>query len=538
MGSFTEKFYKIKEILKNNYNIDIDECDYDGFIVKQMSESNCIAKNISSNQSHIAITGKQTDLFPYIYSKKFILEDDENMKNYFVIKAPVNIFKNNCETIENGIIDFKDKEILKEEMCIYPRRGGSQIQLSMKTNGDSRNFLKFRKLIKVNDYLVLMKKKNVLGYDGFIIEKKFISGEDYKSPIEFLRASSKDITFIKEDNIEYVKEINKPYQRIFFGAPGTGKSYKLNKEANEYFEDNYERVIFHPNYMYSNFIGVFKPFPIKIKDNENTIITYKYVPGILLKMILNSLKNPTQNYLLIIEEINRANISSVFGEFFQLLDRDKDGNSQYHINVTEDIKLYIQEELESFENDIKANTKAIIGKNCDKLILPKNLYIWATMNSADQGVMPLDTAFKRRWEFEYIGIDEGEDEISNKYAFKISTDGTTTYWNNFRKEINSILSNCRVPEDKLMGPYFIPKHILEGSTPNELTQIISNKVLMYLYEDVGRAHRNQIFNQDNSKTFSSLKKAFDENINSVFKNSLNLTEVDSKDDNNISEELE
>ena len=289
--------------------------------------------------------------------------------------------------------------------------------------------------------------------------------------IKIKKIDFNEVDIINEETLENEEikiSINKPYQRIFFGAPGTGKSHRLNEEANEYFGDNYERVTFHPNYMYSNFIGVFKPFPVKANDNISDIITYKYVPGILLKMILRALKNPAKNYLLIIEEINRANVSAVFGEFFQLLDRNKNGDSQYHINITEDIKLYIQEELQNCEPDIKDIIIPIIGETYDKLILPKNLYIWATMNSADQGVMPLDTAFKRRWEFEYIGIDEGEDEISDKYYFKISQNGTTTSWNSFRKEVNNILSKCRVPEDKLMGPYFISKHILEESNIDEL----------------------------------------------------------------------
>lgn len=158
------------------------------------------------------------------------------------------------------------------------------------------------------------------------------------------------------------------------------------------------------------------------------------------------------------------------------------------------------------------------------------------MNSADQGVMPLDTAFKRRWEFEYIGIDEGENKISDKYYFKISQDGTTTTsWNNFRKEVNDILSKCRVPEDKLMGPYFISKHILEESNIDELTQIISNKVLIYLYEDVCRAHRNQIFKQEYSKTFSSLREAFSIDINLIFVNKLNLVKKSINDVDNVSE---
>ena len=138
------------------------------------------------------------------------------------------------------------------------------------------------------------------------------------------------------------------------------------------------------------------------------------------------------------------------------------------------------------------------------------------MNSSDQGSMPLDTAFKRRWNFKYIGIDEGEEGVKEKYSFKVAN--KKYLWNDFRKKLNEeLLKNCNVPEDKLLGPYFIDKGTLDSSTEEELTEIIKNKVLMYLYEDIGKMYRNILFSLE-VKTYSELCSMFSEDINKAFKN--------------------
>lgn len=332
--------------------------------------------------------------------------------------------------------------------------------------------------------------------------------------------------------------INFPHQRIFFGAPGTGKSYLLNKQAKENFGENYERVTFHPNYMYGSFIGTFKPFPVKLKDNNEEFltddygnikeyITYKYVPGVLMKVLVKALVNPKTNYLLIIEEINRADVSAVFGDFFQLLDRCKNGESQYPIATSEDIKIYFNEIFKS-KNILPQKLDYIkdkIGTEYDKIILPNNLYIWATMNSADQGVTYMDTAFKRRWDIVYVGVDDAaKDKEFDNYRFKISPDKTVK-WDDFRREINNRLSECRVPEDKLIGPYFISKSILELDNIEIITESIKNKVLMYLYDDAVRGYRNNFFEPEKSKTYSQLCENFDKDGRYIFKRVL---EIDSE----------
>lgn len=546
---FSDKVNIILSILLEKYNISIDSSIYDGFIVKQLSESNCIKKDISSKQSHIAITGSQMDLFPFIYTKEFIENENSSMKNFFVIKAPVNIYKNNCDKISDGYIDFFDKQILREEMCIYPRSGGQQIQLSMKQNGDSANFLKFRELIKPNDYLVMFKKDRLLEYDAFIIEEHYLTDKSFKSLFELSRESIKDITFVYDKDIDNLNidseifngSIDKPHQRIFFGAPGTGKSYELNKQAKEYFGNNYDRVTFHPNYMYGNFVGAFKPFPKVLKNSNGEIkkdedgniketITYDYIPGILMKQLIKAFMHPNENYLVLIEEINRANVAAVFGDIFQLLDRKGDGESEYFIATSRELQEFLKKEFSSIP--LSDEIKEKLGDNFENLYLPKNLYIWATMNSADQGVMPMDTAFRRRWEFEYLGINVAADtnkEEFKKYKFKINSK-EIVLWDTFRRELNKKLSLLNIPEDKLIGPYFISKSMLEETNLDKLTDTIKNKVLMYLYEDAAKAYKSSLFAEGKYSTYSSVCKFFDDNALALFKGNLDIEteEIDDK----------
>ena len=326
---------------------------------------------------------------------------------------------------------------------------------------------------------------------------------------------------IQDNNLMENKIIEKPFtgyqstfahNRIIFGAPGTGKSYRLNKDREELLKDgneeNYERVTFHPNYSYANFVGTYKPVPYK-KENGEEGITYEYVPGPFMRIYVKALKNSMTNnikpYLLIIEEINRANVAAVFGDVFQLLDRDENNVSEYPIEASEDVKKYLAKELGGLPEDYK------------KIYIPDNMFIWATMNSADQGVFPMDTAFKRRWEFSYLGIDEKEEGIANRYILL----GNGEYrrkveWNKLRKALNNKLSSFKVNEDKLLGPYFLSKKAISANERGEIDKnvfvpIFKGKVLMYLFEDAAKQKRKALFalNDDNIK-YSSICKEFDE----------------------------
>lgn len=290
---------------------------------------------------------------------------------------------------------------------------------------------------------------------------------------------------------------DKPRNRIFFGAPGTGKSYTMNMERKELLgEDNetdYERVTFHPDYSYANFVGTYKPVP------KGNAITYEYVPGPFMRVYVQAIKNgrttDVKPFLLIIEEINRANVAAVFGDIFQLLDRDENEVSEYPIQVSEDTKAYLARELG--------------GKPADysSIRIPNNMFIWATMNSADQGVFPMDTAFKRRWDFNYIGINNNQDKIDDKIvSLEVQSLGDanelqTFKWNDLRKAINEMLGNLKVNEDKMLGTFFISNKVLGSGKvidAEKFKEVFKSKVIMYLFEDAARQRRDEVF--EGSKT--------------------------------------
>ncbi|MBJ8189672.1 AAA family ATPase [Bacillus cereus] len=334
-------------------------------------------------------------------------------------------------------------------------------------------------------------------------------------------ANVTDFNLIIEDE-KYVDTFNdilkKEFrQYIYFGAPGTGKSYQLAIDS-QWFEGKVERVTFHPNMSYGQFVGAFKPFPTKIPVREingkpvlEEKITYKFIPGALIKQLVQALLHPNSAYLLIVEELNRANVAAVFGEMFQLLDRKSDFSSEYPIAISEDMQLffesvYAEEKNKPYAENMKRTLK-------DGLVFPSNFFIWTTMNSADQGVMPMDTAFKRRWEQKYFGIDDAWNTNEGKARFagysKINLPkGETISWNVMRRLINDILSDYNnIPEDKMLGPYFISENILRSDN-EAVTKSFESKVLMYLFDDVAKIRPDRIFHGVEKMRYSEVVKKF------------------------------
>ncbi len=515
--SFSENFSRLSSILNSNYNIKIYEENYDGFIVKQMSESNYIKKNFSNKKSYISITGNQIDLFPYIYSRKFIVEDDPKLKNYFVFKALVNIFKNNCDKISKGYIEFNNKNALREEMCIYPRKGGKQIRLSMKQEGDSKNFFKFRELMKPNDYFVVLKKDRLLEYDIFIIEQKYIEDNRFKNLSEYKVRGTEDITFVRDLDIvkeRNIKSLNSSTiigrNIILYGVPGSGKSYTIK---NEYCNDfNFmERIVFHPDYMNTDFIGQILP-----SVDNNGKISYEFKAGAFTRILKKAIEDRENHYYLVIEEINRGNAPAIFGEVFQLLDRESNGESSYKINNKDMAKVIYG----------NANENAPI-------YIPSNLTILATMNTADQNVFTLDTAFQRRWDMKLI-----KNDISKvPYAATKILDTSVT-WEKFNRVMNTqILSMNKgllSSEDKRLGAFFVSEEVVRGNVgalENKInSSLFAEKVIKYLWDDVFKFKRNDIFDVEyncldelidkfNMSTSEARWDIFNDNIKSELLNS-------------------
>ena len=234
---------------------------------------------------------------------------------------------------------------------------------------------------------------------------------------------------------------------------------------------------------------------------EGQNIKYAFEPGPFARVLKKALSNPGKDYLLIIEEINRARVAAVFGDMFQLLDRNKNGQSEYFITPAKDLLAYLTTEEKDEAGNIIQQRAELEG---GKLRLPANMFIWATMNSADQGVFPMDTAFKRRWSYKYVGIDEAEKNIKGNCAEE---------WKELRKRINQLLQEAGINEDKQLGPFFLKETELEDTAT--FKEAFAEKVIMYLFEDAARHHRSHIFKSANLR-YSALTDEFNGTPDSIF----------------------
>lgn len=285
-----------------------------------------------------------------------------------------------------------------------------------------------------------------------------------------------------------------PRQIIWYGAPGTGKSYTVNKETNK---TNSVRTTFHPDTDYASFVGAYKPTLQPVKQIYHNIqgreeeISYKFVPQVFLKAYVNAWKRYAENpeeptpYFLVIEEINRGNCAQIFGDLFQLLDREDNGFSTYEIVPDTDIEKFLRDDVEwgfagiaeigEFSKDIKE------GKI---MRLPSNLFIYATMNTSDQSLFPIDSAFKRRWEWRYTPI--AKPAAKN---WTLAANGKSWNWWEFLRRINFEIGHATESEDKKLGYFFTrakktdPKDYDNNNGVIEAATFVS-KVLFYLWNDV------------------------------------------------------
>lgn len=391
---------------------------------------------------------------------------------------------------------------------------------------------------------------NRLKVDGFSIRDVLVENN---SALLFKEESNGKIALrilsdIKDgetvDAVEQEIQLSLPLQQIFYGAPGTGKSHKVNMEIQNTPNALVLRTTFHPDSDYSTFVGAYKPTMKHIKSHvklnmslddlakelntlyndeslgnigglqkfcfdyhmyldgeymsvnhgelvkrakiaesykfeipkylkfyklfpkqDDSKIVYSFVPQAFLKAYVAAWQNPEQPVFLVIEEINRGNCAQIFGDIFQLLDR-KDGVSEYPIKADQDIRDYLAKEFAGY--DLEANI--LSG---EELVLPANLHIWATMNTSDQSLFPIDSAFKRRWDWKYMPIhDAGEN-------WTIALSDVEYDWWDFVEKINNVIGNMTSSEDKKLGYFFCKA--CNGKIDAEK---FVNKVVFYLWNDV------------------------------------------------------
>ena len=296
--------------------------------------------------------------------------------------------------------------------------------------------------------------------------------------------------------------------RIIYGAPGTGKSYSVNEEIKrEGAKELSTTTVFHADTQYSDFAGTLKPQTKKNGDGE-TVITYEFQPGPFTNAYIKAVTNPSKKVYLVIEEINRAPAAAVFGEIFQLLDRNATGESTYSIKPA--------------DSDMLAYIESQTGRACTELRLPSNLFLSATMNSSDQAVMPMDTAFKRRWSFRYTEIDFTAPGVPDaEITLFLDEHGSekqgnyTISWKDFaEKVINHMLKEFGVAEDRSSGPSSSPRGI--GKYRNS-AGALRGKLFPYIWDDVLRHlpnERARLFGD--VQTYGDLYARFDQE-QSVFR---------------------
>mgnify|MGYP002525608990 CR=1 FL=1 len=365
--------------------------------------------------------------------------------------------------------------------------------------------------------------------DVLLNDKSFLEHDNAKNQGWRSGAISHYVCFInarsffmgQQDESKSSYQPNISLQQIYYGAPGTGKSHEIKEQTEGKLVI---RTTFHPDSDYSTFVGAYKPTTIEVpmRDvtgkvivengepvTENRIV-YEFVEQAFLLAYTKAWKRyasamaegkEPENVYLIIEEINRGNCAQIFGDLFQLLDRGKNGFSEYPIVADKDLQKQL---AKAFTDMAFLNAPSICGMSAEKvalkirngeiLLLPNNLYIWATMNTSDQSLFPIDSAFKRRWDWVYIPIKPHDEE-----NYKIEIGDNKYDWWGFLEKINQVIDDTTSSEDKKLGYFFV---IAEDKVVR--ADKFVSKVLFYLWNDVFKNYGfdNPIFSKGDNKKFT------------------------------------
>ncbi len=339
-------------------------------------------------------------------------------------------------------------------------------------------------------YDISVFNQDELNFSAVVVDKDFhqeyLSSQE-RSALWNQLASNTNENYV-EPCVQTSDSNNEALQQIFYGAPGTGKSHCVKYETNVWEKKGrVVRTTFHPDSDYSTFVGAYKPTTESVQRYDiynkpitrdgvpvmEQIITYDFVPQAFLQAYIDAWKNREEPEYLIIEEINRGNCAQIFGDLFQLLDRGDDGYSEYAVRADKDLQKHLCKALADAE--IEDYPKV---KSGEELILPKNLYIRATMNTSDQSLFPIDSAFKRRWDWKYVPIAKGNDNGA-ELNWIIDVNDTKYDWWTFIKIINKHVFETTNSEDKQLGFFFCKA---KDNVINAETFV--GKVIFYLWNDV------------------------------------------------------
>lgn len=426
---------------------------------------------------------------------------DHDLENEYLVEIGSDVYGVICKQMLDSIQGIMEVNISEEE---------HQNNLKQRFEQYILHVLKLKSTRQVGD---LEKLSDRLVANG-VLERgvyQIDNIDDYTNTLEKIRESEEYITYKSERKekspnsglacdqgmsnyskfLEYLAAKEETVPRIkgaenvlLYGVPGVGKSHEIQTK---YCDDpeRMERVVFHPDYTYSDFVGQILP---KV---ENDKLKYEFTAGPFTTLLAKAWNNPGKEYYLVIEEINRGNAPAIFGEIFQLLDRKTEDSHRY------DPSEYGESEYPITNSDIAT---AVFGDPEEKIRIPSNMWILATMNTADQNVFTLDTAFQRRWKLHHM-----KNDVMSTGHSKTKIEGSEIEWGTFASVINEMVTDYSLEmmssEDKRLGAYFVKK--------NELSEEeFPEKVLKYLWDDAFKMKKDAVFD-DKFKSLETVIEAYE-----------------------------
>lgn len=411
------------------------------------------------------------------------------------------------KAIQAGHVSLNDK-IIELKLADVSTRGDRKAYVNG-NNGMSQikdffiNDLHLTPDNNLTDYFAIYK---VSEFDYFLY---FVPSILYKNFLQYFRSVLPTVS-VNHDKEYLETDVKNSLQQIFYGASGTGKSHIIKEQTKG---EDVIRTTFHPDTDYSTFVGTYKPTtefaPVLAIIGDKAVetgreekrISYEFVCQAFLqayvaawKKVAEAKGSTAKKQFLVIEEINRGNCAQIFGDLFQLLDRNDFGYSDYPIKADADMQKQLKRLFEGVEIENADGINALYGDrdivkdvlSGEVLLLPNNLYIWATMNTSDQSLFPIDSAFKRRWDWQYMPISEGRDKNGQTKKWKIEADTQMYSWWSFIQKINDEIYDKTNSEDKKLGFYFCKpmNGIIKAET-------FVSKVLFYLWNDVFKDFDNE-----------------------------------------------